>query len=308
MILDQVKMKDLSVFVTVAECGSMTAAAEKLYIAQPALSRKIHEIESMLGRQLMIRDKRGIVLTTAGQIFFEYACRILQNCSAMEDGIRRLSVPLSGEIKIGYTTSFHFNAYANAIDKFSRRYPQCSVELIECAGGRDIIDCLLNHKIDVGYCSMLYVNNHDNLEYKKIELIRNHVIVRKGTQLAKKNEISLAHIENETFFLPDPKNYPANVSLLKKLISEKATTCRIEYVDSIERLLFYVRCGRGIGFLANVVKMFEGDTLVSIPFREDTTPRYRVVAWHRENKNPGVAEFLNTFSETKNSTIQYDIP
>ncbi|MBQ9549034.1 MAG: LysR family transcriptional regulator [Bacteroidales bacterium] len=67
----------LRVFVTVAECGSFTAAALKLNITQPAVSRHIAELERVLGVRLLERNRNAVTLTEAGTRFLGYARQIL---------------------------------------------------------------------------------------------------------------------------------------------------------------------------------------------------------------------------------------
>ncbi len=59
--------KDLQIFLTLAETGNLTRTAEKLYLAQPTLSKRLQNLESELGATLFLRSKHGVTLTPAGE-------------------------------------------------------------------------------------------------------------------------------------------------------------------------------------------------------------------------------------------------
>lgn len=78
------ELHELAAFVAVAELGSVTAAAARLRIAQPALSRKIKQLESSLKASLFIRAHNRIVLTAAGRRFLPDARYILEFCTYLQ--------------------------------------------------------------------------------------------------------------------------------------------------------------------------------------------------------------------------------
>lgn len=89
------------IFVCAAECGGITAAAEKLYISQPAVSQSIHSLEESLGCRLFVRTAKRVKLTAEGETLYSYVSKGLQS---IEDGERRVSAMLrldAGEIRIG---------------------------------------------------------------------------------------------------------------------------------------------------------------------------------------------------------------
>ena len=73
-------LKRLKYFVKIVEVGSLTQAAAVLYIAQPALSQQVANLESELDQQLLIRTKRGVMPTEAGKVLYSHARSILLQC------------------------------------------------------------------------------------------------------------------------------------------------------------------------------------------------------------------------------------
>ncbi|MCS7324338.1 MAG: LysR family transcriptional regulator, partial [Thermoflexales bacterium] len=81
----------LRIFVTAVESGSLSAAAERLFMSQPAVSQHIHELENTLGTVLLTRSHRGVTLTEAGQVFYRYAQRLLALAAEANQAIAAFS-------------------------------------------------------------------------------------------------------------------------------------------------------------------------------------------------------------------------
>jgi LysR family nitrogen assimilation transcriptional regulator len=112
----------MTYFVAVSEAGTMSAAADRLDIAQPTLSRQIADLERLVGCQLLVRHSRGIVLTEAGTTFLEHARAITQQAqkaivetstrSRQANGMAALGAPhmmgriIFGDVAEGYRDRF----------------------------------------------------------------------------------------------------------------------------------------------------------------------------------------------------------
>ena len=96
------KTDQLRYFVTVAEEGQITRAAQKLYIAQPALSQAISQLESDLGLQLLERHPRGVRLTTAGEAFLEKARAVVETEREVQLTAQALARAARGVLEIGF--------------------------------------------------------------------------------------------------------------------------------------------------------------------------------------------------------------
>ena len=83
--------RHLRYFVAVAEEGTFTRAAARLFIAQPALSKQIHDLENEIGARLLVRTSRGVSLTAPGAELLEHARAVLERLEAARERIRALA-------------------------------------------------------------------------------------------------------------------------------------------------------------------------------------------------------------------------
>ncbi len=99
------ELRHLRYFVAVAEAGSLTgAAAQRLHMAQPSLSRQIRDLEYEVGAQLLIRGARGIALTAAGRVFLDHARLALAQVEAAGAAARRAAQPAKPSFALGFLT------------------------------------------------------------------------------------------------------------------------------------------------------------------------------------------------------------
>jgi len=118
------------VFYTVAKSGSLTKAAEELYISQPAVSRSIKQLETQLGVTLFTRTHRGMVLSKqGGKIIFGEVERALNLLEQAENRIAEVNNTATGTIRIGASDTIFEYFLADKIVEFHERFPAVKIEL-----------------------------------------------------------------------------------------------------------------------------------------------------------------------------------
>jgi DNA-binding transcriptional LysR family regulator len=141
----------LRYFVTVAEEGHVTRAAERLGIQQAPLSQQIKVLERELGAQLFHRRPRGVELTDAGRALLEEARAILERTQEAQTAVRRAARGEAGRLKIGLTNSACFHpAPPAAIRAFAAAAPQVALAF-EIAGTATLIERLAAGEVDVAF-------------------------------------------------------------------------------------------------------------------------------------------------------------
>lgn len=141
------------VFYTVAKCGSLTKAAEELYISQPAVSQSIKQLENQLGVSLFNRTHRGMELSAqGGKAIFAKVERALQLFGEAETLIAQVNDSAKGVLRIGASETIFRYFLADKIVRFHEMYPTVKIELISSVTPKTIDE--LKH----GDCDMAFVN------------------------------------------------------------------------------------------------------------------------------------------------------
>lgn len=140
--------RQLECFLRVEECGSFTAAAEALRLAQPSLSRQIRLLEVELRHRLFIRHGRGVVPTEAGKVFAEQARLILRQADLARQSLDRMSASASGRLSIGIPSSLVKLVGVPLLTEFRNRLPSVSLSITDGLS-ISMLEWLLSGRLDI---------------------------------------------------------------------------------------------------------------------------------------------------------------
>ena len=136
----------LRFFVTVAQEGGFTAASEKLHYAQSNLSTRIRQMEEELGETLFYRNKRGVTLTAKGELFYDYANRILNMSEEAMTAMRDMD-HARGSLVIGSIEATALGDLPSLFAQYHKEYPDVKLSLT--TDMNDVfVDKVLNREID----------------------------------------------------------------------------------------------------------------------------------------------------------------
>ncbi len=141
-------------FLAVADAGSLSRAAMELGLAQPALSRKVAELEAALGSRLLERHSRGVVLTPAGELFKARAERILDATRDLKDAMSARVERPHGRLAFGMPPSLGMAVTVPAMERFHTAYPEVVLQVMESTS-RSLRDALLARRIEVAAISAI---------------------------------------------------------------------------------------------------------------------------------------------------------
>jgi LysR family transcriptional regulator of abg operon len=123
------KLSHLRDITTVAERGSLRAAARQLGIAQPAITRSIREIERELGVALFERRPKGIVLTPMGELFLRRATTVLSELQRAREEIDQARGLATGQVTVALSTAAQISLFPHALAAFRPRYPEVTLSI-----------------------------------------------------------------------------------------------------------------------------------------------------------------------------------
>lgn len=121
--------KDLVIFLTLAETGNLTRTAEKLYLAQPTLSKRLQNIEAELGATLFLRSKHGVILTPAGETARDTIQKTVNEFDALREKLQRDKGGVGGTLRI--TASIDYSTYhlPKVLHQYTTQFPDVKLQV-----------------------------------------------------------------------------------------------------------------------------------------------------------------------------------
>ncbi|WP_077002047.1 LysR substrate-binding domain-containing protein [Variovorax sp. KK3] len=146
------ELRQFKYFVAIVDSGSLSRAAQQLYIAQSALSKQMAELESELETQLLLRSRNGVAMTEAGKIFYEYAQGITKQVGDARAAVHAAADAVTGTVVAALPQSVSPMIALPLMRAAARRYPQAVLHLNEELTG-NMADQLLRGRVDVAVFS-----------------------------------------------------------------------------------------------------------------------------------------------------------
>ena len=193
-------LRQLQYFVEVSELESVTKAAERLHVAQPALSRHMRTLERDLGVRLFARDGRGITLTNAGVVFRERVRAVLRELDRAQMEVKALSRSPGGRIDLGMPFSISQALTRNLVQRVLHELPDVSLRVIDGWTGF-IIEWLLRGRLDLGVIYD-YTLKSDVLRIEPLAVEEHFLVCASGDPLAGRGRITLADVAGLPLALP----------------------------------------------------------------------------------------------------------
>ena len=177
------KLDQLQHLLAIVEHGSLRAAARRLGLPQPALTRSIRSLEKELGSTLFLRETTGMVLTAIGRRFHVRASAIIHEARRARDDIAQCGGDDSGTVVVALSIMPHVGMLPEALQAFRRRYPRVQLQLIEGLFP-DVESALRDGSIDFYIGAAPHVAPGSGLAMEVLFQNRRAVVGRKGHPLA----------------------------------------------------------------------------------------------------------------------------
>lgn len=173
------QLEDMSMFVRVVDAGSITKAAAQLDIAKSAVSRRLKDLESRLGAQLINRTTRKSNLTEAGEHYYQQAQRILGEVDALNEQTTGVKTHIEGTVKMTVPLTFGLMHLSELIDDYANDYPKLNFEL-------DFSDRQVD-LVEEGYELAIRIGELQNSTYQARRLTRIRFVICASPEYLSKN-------------------------------------------------------------------------------------------------------------------------
>lgn len=267
-------LRQLRTFLQVAELGSLSRAAERLRVAQPALGRQIRLLEDELGVRLFSRHGRGMVPTAAGQILAERATAILRLVEDTRAEVSAERGAVKGTVSLGVPPTAGEVIAGRLVERFLRDYPEVTVRVVPAFSGY-LLDMLQRGDLDLAVMYETGATRHVRSEPLIEETL--FLIGSRASGLGPDRATPFAALAGLPMILPGPRH--GLRTLLERQAADLAVALRVTVeADSLQTLKDLV--ARGLGYtvlpLAAVDAERQAGTLCTAPI-ENPTPTRKLV-------------------------------
>jgi DNA-binding transcriptional LysR family regulator len=285
------ELRQLRYFVAVAEDLHFGHAAERLRIAQPALSRQIQSLEKELLVQLLFRNRRRVQITPAGQVFLDRARIVLARAEDAVLAAQRASGGVSGSLNLGFVGSATYDILPSVLRSFRQSAPHVELTLSEM-NVHSQLEALLEKRIDIGLLRL--PAKTEGLVFRTIARELLYVALPSSHRLAKLPVLRLTNLAEEPFVLYPDHPRPSWTEFVIGLCQQVGfRPIVVQRTVEIQTTLSLVAAGIGVSIVpkcvGNVVRK-------DVVFRHLTGLRARtelLVACREKDPSPVVQTFLN---------------
>ena len=240
------ELRHLRYFQAVAETLSFSRAAERLRVAQPAVSRRIVALEEEIGCKLFIRTTSRVRLTDAGRHLHAEVGRILAQLSIAVTGAQAIGRGRAGEFNIGSDWRLLFSQMPDAAAAFRSSHPGVSVNFVEIPV-HDQIEALSAGRIHLGFVHQALAVPRAGFDYASMLKVDMKIVIPANHRLAGGKFAAMRDLRKETWLKLDEKNHPGYRTIMIQLCHPALFTPKFGRVTgSVDGMLALVALGEGI--------------------------------------------------------------
>jgi DNA-binding transcriptional LysR family regulator len=274
----------METFVAIAEERSFRAAARRLHISQPAVSKQIKLLEESVKSLLFERGSRPLALTQSGKALLARANQLLLLRDEAVHEVRQTDAGLAGTLTIGFTSQCAFQVLPSLLRKIRLRLPKTECLLLE-RSARSQLDDLAKHRIDLaliqakprltGVTSKLM-----HQEGLALALAIHH-------PLARKEIVSLADFAGDTLFLPEQEGLEGvREAILDAFAKYGVTPSKVQVVERVQTAIALTAAGLGVALVPESTQSMRMNDVIYKALRKPHALTGTYACWISRDKSP----------------------
>ena len=239
----------LRYFIAAAEDLSISAAAKRLHVTQPALSRQIAVLEAELGVPLFDRIRKRIYLTEAGRFFLSRARQLVCDAETGMQQVREQFGKARRTLRLGFLTPFLDDLVVPAVREFRQRHPKAQVSLFELSPQAQL-DRLRNHELDAALLGNISAADRTLFRTQVLSRHKMVAVLPDGHPMAGKKTLKLAVLAREPWVSLSDVFFPGRRDFLRSVCQQAGFEPRIIVeADSLPLMLAAVASGEGVAIM-----------------------------------------------------------
>ena len=282
------ELRHLRYFIAVADELHFGRAADRVHVAQPAVSRQIRALEQEIGLSLFERDRRRVVLTAAGAAFQQEARSILGHVERAVVTAHRAARGELGSLRIGYVPAVVHTGLPEIVRGFRKRFPHVDVRLQEMNPAMQV-EALLAVRVDVGFVrGPIGEPGLSSTTVLKEPLV---AVLPSGHRLGSHKRLALAMLAKEPFVFQARSRGPGSHDHILAICRRAGFSPQIVQQGSFTDLLSLVASGAGVAIVPMSLRAIRRAGLLFRPLRERAMTQLDMV-WRDDAALPVLREFL----------------
>jgi DNA-binding transcriptional LysR family regulator len=284
------ELRHLRYFVAVAEALNFTRAAEKLRVAQPALSRQIKALEDELGTKLLDRNRQRVLLTDAGRLFLDHTQKILAQVDLATRAVREVNHGDAGELIIAHDWRLPSNLVSQAVAEYRRRYPAVEVSLCDLQMNEQLA-ALHTRKIHLGFIASSFLGPDPQLASRQLIHTDIVALVPANHPLAGRGSVRLEELKDEEWITVSTTDNGYRAFLLQDCRNAGFTPRFSRATASQPRgIVGLVAAGLGVALAPRIA--LPNDRAAVAILATDCDPIDICAVWNERDRSPLLRNFL----------------
>ncbi len=287
----QLELRHLRYFLAVAEELHFRKAAEKLFIAQPGLSRQIKQLEDGIGYKLFHRHQRKVELTVAGEFLAKECRKVFSFLEGAIDRAAHLSAGNTGELKIGYVGSAMQEVLPSILKLIRKEFPEIHFDLRQWDNQRQV-EAIMDGALDIGMVRMDSLPS--SLKKKEMQSDTYSIVLPKDHPISNRSFKDLGQLKSEKFILFDPSYSESYYRQMMRIFDDAGFNPDIAH-KTVHASTIYslVENGFGVSVVPSSLKKGYDYDLKFIEMKKSVHRTTLLATWNPENKNPSMKHFLS---------------
>lgn len=250
-LVSRLKLKHLTLLVTVGEQANIFKAAQLLNIAQPAATKTIRDLESALDLPLFDRSSRGVTPTPYGEALIRHAKLILAQVKHAAEELASVKEGISGQVTVGTLLAASPTLLPRSLARLKQARPNISVRVIEGTNAM-LLPGLLVGELDLVVGRLPEIQDEEGVRAEVLYYEPVAVVARTGHPLAQRGDLALEDLVNEQWILPSP-----------------GTTLRREIDNAFHKSGLPVPSNviESVSILTNRTLLMETDMIAAMPYQ-----------------------------------------
>lgn len=285
-------LRRLRHFNALAETLNFSRAAERLHIAQPALSVSIQKLETELGTRLFVRTSTGVLLTAAGKTALIDARRLLYHGEQLQRSVRAAAEGTGGRLRIAFVGTAIYRLIPELIPGFRIEYPDVQLVLTE-ATSVAIIRMLNEEALDLGIVRTPLLQAHC-ASLRTLQRDRLVPALPRGHPLGQRDVIHLSELANEPFIMYSSSE-GAGLRACAMMACESAGFAPnvTQEATQVPTVLALVESGLGVALVPEVMRGYHVPNVAYPAIPDAATPETTLsLAWIAGNESPAAQRFI----------------